>query len=76
MMNQKKAELNLLAYRKIISKLMGATRTLKEYYKHLEDGHFKLNPEQIQIVIDSTEREVEVLDYVLTLIELDNIDDL
>ena len=63
--------INDRAANKILCKLIEQNRELKEYYSYLADGHHRLSKDQVQIVIDASEREVEILEYILKLIEDD-----
>ena len=63
-------ELHERAENKIGAQLLGRYRDLSQLEKDLEQGHYKLSKELIQIQIDAALNDIDTMEYIREAIEV------
>jgi hypothetical protein len=70
-MNKEKTNMNEAAFIKIQAKVIGLDNSLFNCINDLIDGSSILSDDQLTIVIESTEREIKIYEYILSLVIAD-----
>lgn len=63
-------QLHERAENKIGAQLLGRYRDLSQLEKDLEQGHYKLSEELIQVQIDATLNDIDTMEYIREAIEV------